>query len=356
MSAAERLYRIARLIRDTPLTVQQLVQHLAPGLVPTSDVGLALERNVQRDLKLLGLLDTDYSAVEGRPRKHLLRVQQKQLHPVEALALHAATRLVYHRSPGHSRHHQRALAQLAQWLPERVRPVVERSVADVGRRRSREDLMLEVAAEAWTGGHSLRFEYRSASGSGQWRMNELEIYLIEVHPVNLDLYAVGREVSFHQKLRTFKLARMRGAKVLQERSYTIPDDFDPRSFFHDAWGVVGSGNDEGLSVTLRFAPEVAYRILEGGYPNMSEPLFHLDSSIEVDIRAGVDNSGLPRELMPWILGWGPRVEVLGPPHVRAHWIQQAREVVQKFGTPADSAATKTSDVPALQVNVQEAST
>ncbi len=96
MSAAERLYRIARLIRDTPLTVQQLVQHLAPGLVPTSDVGLALERNVQRDLKLLGLLDTDYSAVEGRPRKHLLRVQQKQLHPVEALALHAATRLVYH--------------------------------------------------------------------------------------------------------------------------------------------------------------------------------------------------------------------------------------------------------------------
>ena len=91
---------------------------------------------------------------------------------------------------------------------------------------------------------------------------------------------------------------------------------------------------------------------------MSEPLFHLDNSIEVDIRAGVDNSGLPRELMPWILGWGPRVEVLGPPQVRAHWIQQAREVVQKFGTPDDNAATMTapSDVPALQDDVQVAST
>ena len=336
LSAAERLYRIARLIRDTPLTVPQLVQHLSPGTAPSSDAGLALERSVRRDLKLLGQLDPDYSVLEGRPGRHLLRVQQKQLHPVEALALHAATRLVYHRSPGHSRHHQRALEQLAQWLPERVRPVVERSVADVGRRRSREDLMLEVAAEAWTGGHPLHFEYRSANGSGQLRVNELEIYLIEVHPVNLDLYAVGREVSFHHKLRTFKLARMRAARVLRERHYTIPDDFDPRSFFHDAWGVVGSGSDEGLSVTLRFAPEVAYRILEGGYPNMSEPLFHQDNSVEVDIRAGVDSSGLPRELMPWILGWGPRAEVLGPPQVRAHWLEQARELVRKFGQPAET--------------------
>ncbi len=330
MSGAERLYRIARMVRDTPLTVKQIMQQLDPGVAPATDEWLALERNVRRDLALLKQLDGEYVETEARPRQHLLRVRQQQLHPVETLALHAAARLVYHRSPGHSRHHQRALTQLAHWLPERVRPVVERSVADVGRRRSREDLMLERAAEAWMQGHPLRFEYRAASGSGQWRSNELEIYLIEVHPVNLDLYAVGREVSFHNKLRTFKLARMRNAAVMHDRSYAIPDTFDPRSFFHDAWGVVGSGQQEGLSVTLRFAPEVAYRILEGGYPNMSEPLFHLDNSLEVDIRAGVDASGLPRELMTWILGWGPRVEVLAPPQVRDYWLQQARELLEKY--------------------------
>ena len=332
LSSAERLYRIARLLLDTPLTIRQLVSSLAPDLVPDEAEWRALERSVQRDLRLLEELEDGFMVLGGRPRKQVIHSGRQHLHPVETLALHAAARLVYHRSAGHSRHHQRALAQLARWLPERVRPVVERSVADAGqKRRSREDLVLEHAADAWLNGHPLLFEYRAVGGSGQLRSNELEIYLIEVHPVNLDLYAVGRETSFHNKTRTFKLARMRGVTVLRDRSYDIPDSFKPLDFFHDAWGVVGSGAGEGLSVTLRFAPEVTYRIDEGGFPNMSQPLRLDDGSVEVTVRAGVDATGLPRELLPFILGFGPRVEVLGPPEVRAHWLKEAREVVDRYG-------------------------
>lgn len=332
-SAAERLYRIARLLRDTPLTTRQLVQGLDPALPAGTPEWQAAERSVQRDLQLLGTLERQYKSLPGRPRKHVIQTDAQVLHPVETLTLHAAGRLVYHRAPGNSLHHQRALGHLARWLPERVRPVVERSVTDIGKRRSREDVMLERAAEAWLEGHPLRFEYRAANGSGQWRSNILEIYLVEVHPVNLDLYAVGREVSFHNKTRTFKLSRMRAATVLRDRSYRIPDDFEPRRFFHDAWGVVGTPEAEGLSVTLRFAPEVRNRIDEGGFPNMSQPALLPDGSIEVTVRAGVDNSGLPRELLAWVFSWSWRVEVLEPEHVRAHWLREAREVVRRYDQP-----------------------
>ena len=333
LSGPERLYRIARMLREQPLTTRQIVLHLAPEQSPSSPEWRALERNVQRDLAELRRLEGDELVVGvHRPRTYELRRHRQQLHPVEVLALHAATRLVYHRSPGHSRHHHSALMQIARWLPEQVRPTVERSVSDVGKRRSREDLVLEKAADAWLSGHPLRFEYRSASGSGEWRSNELEIYLIEAHPVNLDLYAVGHELSFHRAKRTFKLARMRNPTVLRDRHYQIPESFEPHHFFQDAWGVVGSA-EGGLSVTLRFAPEVAYRILEGGYPNMSEPLIHADHTLEVEVRAGVDNSGLPRELMPWILGWGPRVEVLGPEPVRQHWLKEVRAVLDRYDRP-----------------------
>ncbi|WP_293915399.1 WYL domain-containing protein [Deinococcus sp.] len=331
LSAPERLYRIARLLRDTPLTVRQLVRSLGPTLPPGELEWLALERSVRRDLELLASLEQEFEDLGGRPRKQVIHINRQQLHPVEILALHAAGRLVYHRSVGHNKLHLRALKALAGWLPERVRPVVARSVRDVGKRHTRESAVLERAAEAWLGGFTLRFEYQSASGSGAWRSNELEIYLIEVHPTNLDLYAVGREVSFHQQLRTFKLARMRGETVMHDRPYQIPDTFEPGDFFEDAWGVVGAGAAGGLSVKLRFAPEVAGRILEGGYPNMSLPTQDPDGAVRVEVRAGTDASGLPRELMPWILGWGARVEVLGPPAVREYWLNQARAVVERYG-------------------------
>lgn len=324
---AERLFRLAALLREGPRTVRELALALYPTVSIGGDGWPGIERAIQRDLHDLERLEEDFEPLRGRPPRYRIRTHRSALHPVEVLALHAAARLTYHRASGERLHHRAALHKLGEWLPEHLRPVVARSLHDVGRRRSREDLNLEKVAAAWLGAHPLRFEYRKPGGSGQWRTNVVETYLIEAHPQNLDLYLIGQETSFHRDVRTFKLSRLRSLHVLTEQTYAIPDSFDPQQFFHSAWGVVGSQGHAAETITLRFRADAAYRIMEGGYAHMAEPSLNADGSIDTAIEAPVDSSGLPREVLPWILSFGPRVEVLSPPHIRAHWLAELRAAV-----------------------------
>ncbi|MFC6663402.1 helix-turn-helix transcriptional regulator [Deinococcus multiflagellatus] len=224
------------------------------------------------------------SAGRAAPR-HVIETHRSKLHPVEVLALHAAARLMYHRAAGQQTHHLSALKKLTSWLPAHVQDVAQRSVRDMGRRPSREDLNMEKVAAAWIGAHPLRFEYQKPGGSGAWRTNILEIYLVEAHPQNLDLYIIGRETSFHRDVRTFKLSRLSQLQVLTDQQYTIPPDFDPLAFFQSAWGVVGAQGNATEPVTLRFRADAAYRILEGGYAHLKVNPRAEDGSVVATLRA-----------------------------------------------------------------------
>lgn len=321
-----RLFQIAALLREQHATVRDITRHLYPTASVQGQGWSAIERSIQRDLDDLELLEPDFRRLGGRPPRYCIDTHRTSLHPVQTLVLHAAARLTYHRASGQKTHHAAALNTLTGWLPPHLQGVMQRSLSDLGdrRTRSREDLNLEHAATAWLGAHPLRFEYRKPGGSGAWRTNIVHPYLIEAHPQNLDLYLIGRETTFHGDVRTFKFSRMRGLQVMQDETYTIPDTFDPRTFFHSAWGVVGSQDTPPETIHLRFHAEAAYRILEGGYAHLSEPLVNRDGSIDVTVTAPVDSSGLPREVIPWILSFGPRVNVLGPDHIRAHWLSELR--------------------------------
>lgn len=328
LAKAERLFRLAALLREGQLTVREIALKHYPTALVGGEGWSGIERAVQRDLRDLERLEPDFLPLKGRPPRYTIQTHRTRLHPVEVLALHSAARMTYHRAPGQRLHHQAALKKLTGWLPERVQPVVARSFRDLGRRRSLEDLNLELAAQAWLDGHPLRFEYRKPGGSGQWRTNIIETYLIETHPGNLDLYVVGRETSYHQDVRTFKLSRMKGLQVMTEQTYQIPDSFEPQDFFHAAWGVMGGPVGQVEMISLRFRADAAYRILEGGYAHLSEPVLNVDGSIDTTVVAPVDPViGFPREVLGWVLSFGPRVEVLGPEHLRAHWRKELRAAV-----------------------------
>ncbi len=319
---SRRVLMMTELLRTNEYTVEQLCNVFRDE---------ATRRDVQRDLKLLKEYVKDFKVILSRPPRYCIRSQANSLHPVETLAVYAATRLVYHRASGHNKHYGKALKLLEHWLPESIRPIVTRSVSNIGNQRSSfESSALENVAKAWFAGHRLQFEYQAVNGRGGPRTNVLEVYFIEVHPENLALYAIGKETTYHKGVRTFKLARMKNLQVLRDTSYSTPEDFDPQAFLKHAWGITGQSDGATANITLRFLGSVAARIEEGGYPNMEKRVLP-DERIEVSFTAGTDKTGLPLEVLVWVRGWGANVEVIEPAALRERWLEDCRDVVARYG-------------------------
>jgi predicted DNA-binding transcriptional regulator YafY len=319
---SRRILTMTELLREREHTVEQLCNFFRNE---------ATRRDVQRDLEHIESCIDDFRRIPARPPRYCIRTQANSLHPVETLAVYAATRLVYHRASGHSSHYATALRLLEQWLPESIRPIVTRSVSNIGKqRRSPESSALEKVAKAWFAGHRLQFQYQAVNGRGGLRTNELEVYFIEVHPENLALYAIGMETTYHKSVRTFKLARMKDLQIMRDTTYSIPSGFDPQAFLKHAWGITGQSDGTTVNITLRFLKSVASRIEEGGYLNMEKRLLP-DERIEVSFTAGTDKTGLPLEVLVWVRGWGANVEVIEPPALRERWLEDCREVVTRYG-------------------------
>jgi predicted DNA-binding transcriptional regulator YafY len=333
---AERVHSIANVLREREMTVAALVHFLYPETSTdrANPTWRKNERTTLRDLELIETLEQDQYQKRGkRNAKHSIKTDRTSIHPIQRLALFCAARLVYHSAPGEKTYYLKALASLLQWLPERIQPILHKSVTDIGKRsNNRESINLEPIAEAWFNLRPVRFEYQSAQGSGQWRINELEIYLLEVDPVGLGLYVVGRETSYHQKVRLFKLSRMRRVKaVAGATEYVIPDEFDPKEFFAGAWGIVGKSDGVTIQIKLRFRPEVKRRIEEGGFPNMTK-LLRSDGFTDVTIETGIEGkSGLSLEVLSFARSYGQDVEVISPENHRQRWLEDARELVARYG-------------------------
>jgi len=287
-------------------------------------------RTIQRDLSTL----REHGLQMDSPHRglHEITAKSSALNAVEALAVHAATRLLYHHAPVRNRHYQAALEKLAAMLPAPARDLVLRSTKEVTERPP-DDRSLELVARAWFERRVLACEYRSSSGSGNWHRNELEILLIEINRENLAAYAIARERTFHHSVRTFKLARMRRAHLLPDR-YELPENFDPLRYLSKAWGVVGATDRPPVKVELRFAPDAAHRIREGGYPNLVIVADLDDGSLVAELEAGTDRAGFPKEILPWVRSWGPSVDVLAPPALRKRWLQDAATIAVRDGSAA----------------------
>lgn len=279
------------------------------------------QRSIQRDIE--ALREMGHDVVEHRGKEYSVPRNGTLLRPAEALAAYAAIRLAHHHSPALSSHYRHALHSISMALPERIRQTLNASVQDNGATAFVERQMEQVAS-AWIEGRVLTFDYRRPNGETE-HGNELCVYFIEISRTNLAPYIIGLERRRRGKVRTFKLSRMTNLR-LHPDSYDPDPDFNPRDFLSDAWGVIGG--TQTVTVTVRFVPEAAYRVMEGGFPNAT--LVRKDGYVEMEFRAGVDSTGLPRELMPFLLGWGPRAEVLSPPEVRIAWLNELRETLARY--------------------------
>lgn len=304
------------LLRARPRTTRELAERFG---VPV--------RTVQRDLETLR--EMGEGVEEVRRGLHTIPGAESRLSAVEALAIHAAARLLYHHAPVHNPFYLSALEKLAASLPEPARTAAWRSSEEL-RERPRDDRSLELVARAWFEGRVLAFEYRSPGGSGRPRKKALEVYFVEVSRDNLAPYVIGFERLFHKQVLTFKLSRMHDTQLLAD-TYAVPETFDPRAYLTNAWGVIGASGGPVVRVRLRFFKDAAYRLREGGYPNLTLEETLPDGSLTVSLLAGTDRHEFPLEILSWVQSWGARVEVLEPAALRARWLEEARRVATSQG-------------------------
>lgn len=239
------------------------------------------------------------------------------LNEVEALAVYSATRLLLHTGVG-ERHYRTALEKLAQQVPEPARAGLLRSVDRLS--PAPEDRILDQVAQAWFQRRVLKCRYHSAY-SGTYSTRELEVYFYEINRRNLEPYVLAFDRTERKKLLVFKLARMSEVRLL-DTTYEIPETFDPNAALDASFGVMVG---EEVQIDVLVPQKIADRMLEGGDRNVRIGSEQRGGYVVAHIVGTLDHNGRPLELLPWLLSWGPNIEVLGPPDVR----QQLRDLLSE---------------------------
>jgi len=134
-------------------------------------------------------------------------------------------------------------------------------------------------------------------------------------------YVIGRSVR-HRAVRTFKLGRFKRLDAAEGR-FAGPRDLTLEKYLGNAWRVIRG--DKTYEVHLRFSPLVS--------PNVAEVNWHRTQKVQWDddgcvhFRATVE--GLD-EIVWWVLGYGPEVEVLEPAELRTRLVAMGRRMLAQY--------------------------
>jgi len=277
------------------------------------------------DLEQFCVFETD----DGRlaiEREHYPMKVRLTLH--EAMALHLGARLMATRMDKHNPHAAAALRKLGLAL-EPLAPFISRhlmmsaDVMDSAERRHDSTYLrvLETLTRAWSDGRKVRLWYqkRPTEPAAEFVFAP---YFIEPYGIGQTTYVIGLRDEPPGE-RTLKLERIRRAELLGD-SYAVPDDFRPYEKLSGAWGIWYS-EGEPVRVVLRFCARVAGRIRETQWLPGETIEAQPDGSIvwKADVAE-------PREMKPWIRGWGPDCEVLEPEWLRLETAEELKNAAEVY--------------------------
>lgn len=134
-------------------------------------------------------------------------------------------------------------------------------------------------------------------------------------------YVIGRS-SWHRSIRTFNLARLQDA-VLLDDPCVVPPLFNLDRHFGLAWQIIRK--KPRADVVVRFERMVAQ--------NVAEVLWHKTQKCELQtdgsLRFSVTVDGYD-EIEWWILGYGDQAEVLSPPELRRRVARHAEALARRY--------------------------
>lgn len=156
-----------------------------------------------------------------------------------------------------------------------------------------------------------------------------------VLPLTLEPYPEGKSVHLVAWEHTSTTPSFRTLKIERIRSVSLHDPY-PDLFksipidclhirFKNAWSI-WTGENEPQKVVLRFSPTVAARVKETQWHSSQELQDESDGSVTWKGRISE-----PKEMYPWIRGWGPDVEVLKPGWLRETHREDFIKGVELYG-------------------------
>lgn len=251
-----------------------------------------------------------------------------KLNLYEALSLHLATRLLTYRIERHNPHAASLLRKLSKTI-EKLSPQISKHLsisADVTDDPSRfQDphfmSVLETLALAWAEGRVVNVWHRHTK-TNKIHQYQFSVYFIEPYAVGLAVHVIGLR-NPPDEIRTFNLARIERIELTSD-VYQIPDSFDPTQLLQQAWGIWYTDRFPEL-VTLKFSPRVADRVLETRWHPSQQTHVEVDGSLIW--KASVAE---PKEMIPWIRGWGADCEVVSPVDLRNKMINEVTSLGRMY--------------------------
>jgi proteasome accessory factor B len=184
--------------------------------------------------------------------------------------------------------------------------------------------VLETLAEGWGRSRKVRIAYRSPR-SGELRHRIIAPYVLE--PMAAGIYLVCYD-DWAGGIRTFKLARLENAQLLDE-PYSIPPDFDPEAHLATSWGIMSG--EQVIDVTLRFTAAARPFVEERQWHPSQQVQPMPDGGCLFQVRVSE-----PLEMQPWIRSWGAQVEVITPEWLRRRIAEELRQAADRYRTPVFS--------------------
>jgi len=165
--------------------------------------------------------------------------------------------------------------------------------------------------------------------------NHREVRSYRLIPITLEPHHEGRAVhlvgwdldSVPPAFRTLKIERIREIQLRSPEPDLLTDIpvESLRERLSRAWGIWAT-DGEPVPVTLRFSRNVADRVAETIWHESQEIVEASDGSLMWHGKIAE-----PREMYPWIRGWGPDVEVIEPDWLRERHREDFEKGVELYG-------------------------
>ena len=301
--------RLARLVR----VVSVLRAH--PDGIKPADIARRIDvspRTVYRDLKAI---DEEIGVAVWSEDGKWGVVGDEFLPPLkltltEAMAVVLSARLMVRYADKYDADLAAAFEKLQEVLPRPLAEHVNRTLTVLSSHPRDEAFSnrVHLLARAWAERRVVELEYEPApyAPDAAPRKAVVRPYLIEPSLQTHALYLIGFDED-RGAMRTFKVERMRDLAVLPT-TFEAPES-DVVAQLRRAWDIIA--DQPPVEVRLRFAPNVANRVLEATWHPTQTVATEPDGSLVW--RATVSGT---IEIRLWILQWGSDVEVVAPIELR----------------------------------------